>query len=64
MLKGKKKKKIKYRDKNCLPSIGSYFVETFLELSRHMESESKGKQCNVMGKRLHQRFRTPVFFLL
>lgn len=27
-----------------------------------MESKPKGKQCNVMGKRLHQRFRTRFFF--
>ena len=42
--------------------IGSDFAETFLEVSRQVESNLKGKQCNIMGKRL--RLRTPRFLTL
>lgn len=55
--KGKKVKvKIKTRAKNCLTSIESDFIETLLELSRHLEPTLKGGQHNLMGKKLHGWF--------
>ena len=50
------------RSKNYLTSLGSDFTETFLELSRHLESNLRRRQCNCMEKGPHRRFRTPGFF--
>lgn len=55
--KGKKVKvKIKTSAKNCLTSIESDFIETFLELARHLEPNLKGGKHNLMGKKLHRWF--------